>query len=107
MFCRFGSFEDSRPVAAVVCENTVCTRPVCGFTCCGSVSTYVDLILVSSRQRSTAWTAGCACRSGSSAFASVVQPVAVLRDFGRPSSSNSTCESCCGEPIWNSCPTAS
>ena len=30
MFCRFGSCELSRPVAATSCLNDVCTRPVCG-----------------------------------------------------------------------------
>ena len=27
MFCRFGRFAESRPVAAVVCEKVVCRRP--------------------------------------------------------------------------------
>ena len=43
MFCRLGSFDASRPVTAVACENVVCTRPVRAFTICGSLSVYVDL----------------------------------------------------------------
>ena len=39
MFCKFGSLELSRPVAATVWLNDVWTRPVCGFTSAGSAST--------------------------------------------------------------------
>ena len=38
MFCRLGSFDDSRPVTAVVCEYVVCTRPVAGLMLRGSLS---------------------------------------------------------------------
>ena len=31
MFCRFGSLDDSRPVAATAWLNEVCSRPVAGF----------------------------------------------------------------------------
>jgi hypothetical protein len=38
MFCRLGSFDESLPVTAVVCEYVVCTRPVAGLTLLGSLS---------------------------------------------------------------------
>ena len=41
MFCRFGSLELSRPVAATDWLNEACTRPVAGWINCGSASTYV------------------------------------------------------------------
>ena len=49
MFCRFGSEHASRPVAATVWWNVQCTRPVRGWTSCGSVSTYVDFSFVIAR----------------------------------------------------------
>ena len=39
MFCKFGSLELSRPVAATVWLNDVWTRPVSGFTSAGRAST--------------------------------------------------------------------
>ena len=39
MFCRLGSLELSRPVAAPVWLKMVCTRPVSGFTAARSAST--------------------------------------------------------------------
>ena len=38
MFCRFGSLLLKRPVAATAWLNDVWTRPVAGFTSCGSAS---------------------------------------------------------------------
>ena len=49
MFCRFGSLDESRPVAATVWLNEVCTRPVSGWTSRGSASTYVDFSLATAR----------------------------------------------------------
>ena len=45
MFCRFGSLELSRPVAATTWLNDVWTRPVSGWIIAGSASTYVFLSL--------------------------------------------------------------
>jgi hypothetical protein len=33
MFCRLGSFDDSRPVEATAWLKEVCTRPVAGSIC--------------------------------------------------------------------------
>ena len=38
MFCRLGSFDDSRPVCAPVSEKLVWTRPVSGLICACSAS---------------------------------------------------------------------
>ena len=46
MFCRFGSHELSRPVAAVVWDKLVCTRPVSREINFGSESTYVPFELL-------------------------------------------------------------
>ena len=39
IFCRFGSVEERRPVAATVWLREVWSRPVSGFTSCGKAST--------------------------------------------------------------------
>jgi hypothetical protein len=49
MFMRFGFVDDSRPVAATVWSNVVCTRPSAGSVSGGSASTYVFFSFASSR----------------------------------------------------------
>ena len=58
MFCRFGSLDASRPVTAVAWENVVCTRPVCAFTICGSLSVYVDFSFDTERCSSSTFGSG-------------------------------------------------
>ena len=80
--CRLGAHGDVLQVRVVrgepaggggdLREDACGCAPCAGSTCRGSVSTYVDLIFVSSRQRSTASTTGWTSRSASRASASVV-----------------------------------
>ena len=106
MFCRFGSVEDSRPVAAIVWLYVVWIRP--SSPAIGISESTIDILsLATSRCRSrcsrTGWPV-CASRLVS-ASESVVYPVLIRLVLGRPSSVNSTSCSCLGEPRLNSCPT--
>ncbi len=53
MFCRFGSLDERRPVAATAWSKRVWMRPVPGLTHLGSASMYVPLSLSSSRNSRT------------------------------------------------------
>ena len=107
MFWRFGSLDDSRPVAATVWLNDVCSRPVCGFTSAGSASMYVLSSFDSSRYSMSSTGSSCpASASSCSTLASVDGPVAVFLRIGSFSRSNSTSRSCGLELMLNSPPAA-
>ena len=57
MFWRFGSDEESRPVAATVCRNEEWTRP-CASAIAGRASTYVPFSFEISRYSSTSFGSG-------------------------------------------------
>ena len=98
MFCRFGSVEESRPVAAIVCMYVVWMRPSSAIDF-NSPST-VTRSRAASRCRSSASRNGCSVLPYRSAraSASVVYPVLVRLVFGMPSLSNRITCSCFGEP---------
>ncbi len=106
MFCRFGSVEDSRPVAAIVCMNVVWMRPSAA-TERSSPST-VWRSRMASRCASRCCRNGCSVRAYSSvsAAASVVQPDLIFFVLGMPSWSKRTSWSCLGEPRFTSRPIA-
>ena len=108
MFCRFGLVEDSRPVAAPVWLNVVCTRPSRGSTCLGSASRYVEFSLSSSRQDRIASTIGWTSRSFSRTLASVESwPFGVFFPGDSFSLSYRIARSCGGEFRLNSSPASS
>ena len=105
MFCRFGSVEDSRPVAAMVWLKVVWIRP--SSPGIGISESTIVISLDTSRCRSRCSSSGwpvCASRLVS-ASESVVYPVLIRLVLGSPSSLNRISCSCLGEPRLNSCPT--
>ncbi len=104
-FCRFGSVEERRPVAATVWLKVVWIRPSAA-TVLIRPST-VERSRACSRWRSMITGSSCSVwpASQASASASVVYPVLVFLVFGRFSSPKKTSWSCLGEPRLNSWPT--
>ena len=93
MFWRFGSVEESRPVAAPAGWNVVWIRPSAGSMSCGSASTYVPFSLESERCSSTSRGSSCWSASFSSTSWSVDGPVFSRFSTGSSSSVKSTCAS--------------
>ncbi len=106
MFCRFGSLLLRRPVAATAWLKLVCTRPVSGFTSCGSASMYVPFSFVMPRQSRISRGRSCVSASSSSTSTAVdgAFDVPVRLMTGRPSLSKRTSASCLGDPMLNSPP---
>ena len=106
MFCRFGSTDERRPVAATVCAKWVRIRPSLPISAIRP-STVVPNFLVSRIRRSDS-RSGCLVFSNNqlSASASVVNPVLIFFVFGRFSSSKRTTCSCFGDATLNSWPAA-
>ncbi len=105
MFCRLGSEDDSRPVAATVWLKDVWILPVAGFTSLGRASTYVDLSFSSCRySRRCRGSEYPRAASSSSAEASVEGPVLVRFTTGSSKRSKRISRSCGFELTLNSPP---
>ena len=109
MFCRFGSLLLKRPVAATAWLKQVCTRPVSGFTSCGSASMYVPFSFISARHsriwRGRSWAS--ASSSSTSTAVDGARDVPVRFRTGSCSLSNRISASCLGELMLNSPPASS
>ena len=83
MFCRFGSLLLRRPVAATAWLNDVWTRPVSGFTSCGSASMYVPFSFCrprhSSTRRGTSWVSASSSSTSAAVETAFVLAVALER----------------------------
>ena len=102
MFCKFGSLELSRPVAATTWLNEAWTRPVSGQIISGRASTYVLLSFAYCRYWRILAGRGWSGASSSSTSASVLGPVlAVCLTTGSFNWWNSSSWSCFGEAMLN------
>ena len=107
MFCRLGSEEDSRPVAATAWWYEVWMRPVRGCTCAASASVYVPRSFASPRNSRISFGSACSAASSSRTSSAVEGwPVGVRRTTGMPSRSNRICCSCFGDSRLNGPPAA-
>ena len=105
MFCRFGSVDDSRPVAATVCMNVVWMRPSSAIGPLQTLDGDQQLGDVAVPQQVREERDARSARTAQvNASASVVNPVLVRFVFGMPSSSKSTTCSCLGDPRFTSWP---
>ena len=102
MFWRFGSLEDSLPVAATVWLNEVWILPVDFFTSDGSASTYPCFSFARERYSRIPAGSGCPLASDARTSASVEYPVFVFLPFLSPSFSKRMTWSCFGDSTLNS-----
>src|ERR1700737_2706014 len=97
MFCKFGSDDERRPVAATVWLKLVWTRWVRGSTSNGRASAEVPFSLLNFLNSRIFATTGCWSRRPSSTLASVEYPLFVLRPPGGLRSSKRHLASACAE----------